>query len=419
VRVLLISDWTRGVGGAERYLTTLRDGLRAAGDEVRLLTSTAGSAGNGSAEYRAYGTEQVAAQTVLQIANPFAIVAVRSALRDFQPDVVLLNMIEYHLSPAILPQLSSVPAVLSITDYKCICPVGSKLLPNERLCEEPAGLVCWRSGCVGLPHWLRDQLRYALLRSGRRHINRVLACSRWVQRELARNGIEAEALTLPVMQPGAHFQRMPATEPLFVYCGRLDRNKGVELLLRAFARLRQHVPAARLRVVGTGSRLPLLKRLAGELSLGDAVTFRGWVAPDEVEQELADAWALVVPSLWAEPLGLVALEAIVRSVPVIASASGGLGEVVEHGVSGLLFQNGAEAELVSHLTAVAQRQAFPSLTLAHDVLALARETHGIRPHIKRMQQIFQDVVGSTQITEPISRSPADATRSAPLPPPRG
>jgi hypothetical protein len=57
VRVLLITDWLPGVGGAERYITAVRDGLRAAGDEVRLLTSSAGTAGDGSADYRAFGSE--------------------------------------------------------------------------------------------------------------------------------------------------------------------------------------------------------------------------------------------------------------------------------------------------------------------------------------------------------------------------
>jgi glycosyltransferase involved in cell wall biosynthesis len=413
MRVLLISDWMRGAGGAERYISTLRAGLQAAGDEVRLLTSTAGSAGNGSADYRAYGTERVAAQTVLQIANPFAVAAVRSALRGFQPDVVFLNMFEYHLSPAILHQFRRFPAVLSITDYKCICPIGSKLLPDGRLCEEPAGLVCWRLGCVSLSHWLRDQPRYALFRSGRRRIDRVLACSRWVQHELARNGIEAEFLTLPVPPPGPRFHRAPASEPLFIYCGRLDRNKGLELLLRAFAHLRLVAPTARLRVVGTGPHQRLLERSVDALGLGNAVSFRGWVAPDQVEAELTDGWALVVPSLWAEPLGLVALEAIVRGIPVIASASGGLGEVVDHGISGLLFQNGVEEELVRHLVAVARKQAFPSHVLPHVVVARVREVHSIGRHVDRMQQVFQEVLRSAAATGKISRSPVGATRSAP------
>jgi glycosyltransferase involved in cell wall biosynthesis len=373
-------------------MTSVRDGLRAAGDEVRLMTSNAGSAADGTADYQAYGTEGVAAQTVLQVANPFAVFTLRSAVRDFRPDAVLVNMFEYFLSPAILGQLRDLPSVLSVTDYKGICPVGSKLLPGGSLCQVRAGVVCWRSGCVSLPHWLRDQPRYALIRAGRRHFARVLACSRWVQRELALNHVESDHLTLPVAEPGPGFRRAPASEPLFVYTGRLDVNKGLVLLLRAFARLRVAVPSARLRIVGTGSQGPLLEQLVVTLGLNGAVDFRGWVAPADVEQELSDAWAAVVPSLWAEPLGLVAAEAIVRGVPVIASASGGLGEIVEHGISGLLFPNGDEEELVRHLSAIALGDAFPNHTLADAVVERAREFHSLMRHVEQLRRIFEELL---------------------------
>ena len=112
MRALLITDWMASSGGAESYITWVRDGLRAAGDEVRLLTSSAGTAGDGSAEYRAYGTDLLVAQAFLQIVNPFAVAEVRRALREFRPDVAFVNMFEHHLSPAILGQLRGVPTGL-------------------------------------------------------------------------------------------------------------------------------------------------------------------------------------------------------------------------------------------------------------------------------------------------------------------
>jgi hypothetical protein len=121
----------------------------------------------------------------------------------------------------------------------------------------------------------------------------------------------------------------------------------------------------------------MLEDLTAALLLKEAVTFRGWVAPTEVERELEDAWALVAPSLWAEPLGLVAIEAIVRGVPVVASASGGLGETVQDGVSGLLFPNGDEAALAERLDAVARGRAFPDHQLPAALVRQVRETHGV------------------------------------------
>ncbi len=410
MRALLITDWLAGTGGADHYMAGLRDGLRAAGEEVRLLTSTVGSAADGSADYRAYGTDRAAAKVVLQIANPFAALTVRAALRDFRPDVVLVNMFEHQLSPAILGQLRHVPAILTVTDYKPICPTGTKLLPTGGLCREQAGLVCWRGGCLSLPHWMRDQPRYALIRRGRRQFDRVLACSRWLQRELALGGIEAELLSLPIAAPGPRYRRAPAPEPLFVYCGRLDATKGIDLLLRAFAELRAHAPAARLRIVGRGAEDAALKALAAALGVEAAVTFRGWVTPGEVEHEIADAWAVVVPSRWAEPLGLIALEAIVRGVPVIASESGGLGEIVEHGHSGLLFPNGEGAALSLRLRDIASGVAFPSHTLPEAIVARTREEHGLPRHLDRIRGIFRDVAARAAPAARVSGDSGLATR---------
>ena len=142
MRVLLMLDWNRGRGGAEAHALHLRDGLRAAGDDVRLLVSSVGSAGDGQADYIAYGTESRAAQTLLQIANPHAIATVRRAVADFRPDVVWVNMFALQLSPAAIFALGSVPKVLFVSDYKIICPLSHKLLPDDTRCTLPAGRNC-------------------------------------------------------------------------------------------------------------------------------------------------------------------------------------------------------------------------------------------------------------------------------------
>ena len=87
MRILMMLDWNPSQGGTERYAVLMRDGLRQAGDEVRLLTSGAGSAADGSAEYVAFGSSRPAAQAVLQVANPFAAATVRRAVRQFHPDL--------------------------------------------------------------------------------------------------------------------------------------------------------------------------------------------------------------------------------------------------------------------------------------------------------------------------------------------
>jgi glycosyltransferase involved in cell wall biosynthesis len=220
----------------------------------------------------------------------------------------------------------------------------------------------------------------------------VLACSQSVERELAVKGIGSQVLHLPVRSPDPGYRRLPAPEPLFTYCGRLSKEKGLPLLLGAFAELRRSVPTARLRLVGAGPEGPGLERLVGELGLREAVSFRGWVAPERVGHELADSWALVAPSLHAEPLGLVAIEAMVHGVPVIASATGGFAETVCDRVSGLLFANGDQPALVRALEAIAQRQAFPDQRVGDEVVRRTSEAHGLERHVLRLRQIHSEVV---------------------------
>jgi glycosyltransferase involved in cell wall biosynthesis len=102
----------------------------------------------------------------------------------------------------------------------------------------------------------------------------------------------------------------------------------------------------------------------------------------------------MAPSLHAEPLGLVALEALVGGVPVIASAAGGFGETVQDGVSGLLFPNGDEAALVRRLEAVALRRMFPSRRIPDEVVRRVSEAHDLKRHVGRLRQIYAELVAA-------------------------
>jgi glycosyltransferase involved in cell wall biosynthesis len=97
------------------------------------------------------------------------------------------------------------------------------------------------------------------------------------------------------------------------------------------------VPHLRLDIAGRGPLEPALRALAKELELEDAVRFLGYVAP--IQRAIEDAAIVVVPSL-GEGFGMVALEAMERSRPVIAAEIGGLGELVDDGVTGLLVPAG-------------------------------------------------------------------------------
>jgi glycosyltransferase involved in cell wall biosynthesis len=123
-------------------------------------------------------------------------------------------------------------------------------------------------------------------------------------------------------------RRAPA--PLFAYLGRLKRYKGVDLVLRAFARVAH--PDARLEVAGAGDHRPALERLAGELALGERVRFLGRISEAEKLDLLRRAWALAFASP-KEGWGITNLEAAACGTPVVASDSPGIRESVRPGTS--------------------------------------------------------------------------------------
>jgi glycosyltransferase involved in cell wall biosynthesis len=139
-------------------------------------------------------------------------------------------------------------------------------------------------------------------------------------------------------------------EPRLVCVGRLIPIKGHLVLLRALAQARTRVPGVTLHVAGRGPLEPALKAYARELGLDDAVRFLGFVSP--VERAFEDAAIVVVPSL-GEGFGMVALEAMERGRPVIASAVGGLPEIVADGETGLVVPSGDAEALAEAMVSLA------------------------------------------------------------------
>ena len=389
MRVLVVTDWPALPAGTERYVETLVGSLRRQGDTVRLLTSSAGDAAEGEADYVAYGTDQRAAQAVLQLVNPSAVLTLRRALREFRPAAVHLNMFLPHLSPAILAELRDVRTVLMIHDLKAVCPNGAKMRRDGTQCRSRAGFVCWRGGCLSTARYLRDRPRYGMFRSGLRYVECVRTISLAMQRELAQVGIDAELLTLPVPPPADGFAHRPASVPTFVYGGRLAPVKGVDVLLRAWARLRADRPEARLRIHGNGPDREATERLIDDLGVRDSVLVDPRMVAGWADSGLGDAWAVVAPSIFREPLGLVAIESVVRGVPVIASDTGGLAETVEHGRSGLLVPPGDEEALAAAMADVCAGRGLAHRSVPAGIVEAARRRHDPDAHARAMHRLLE------------------------------
>lgn len=135
-----------------------------------------------------------------------------------------------------------------------------------------------------------------------------------------------------------------------LFLGRLEQSKGIFDLLEALARVRQHHPQARLLVGGEGDA-DAVRRRAAELKVDDAVELLGWLAGEPKERALVQATLFVLPS-YIENSPMSLLEAMAVGLPVVATRVGGVPEVVENGVSGLLVAPGDVTALTAALLAL-------------------------------------------------------------------
>lgn len=186
-----------------------------------------------------------------------------------------------------------------------------------------------------------------------------------------------------------------ATEPFrLLFVGRLVERKGVTHLLDALAALRAR-RAVELDVVGDGPLRAELATRARELGLGDVVRFPGFLPERELADLFARADAFVLPAVEdakgdVEGLGVVLIEALVHGVPVVASESGGIVDIVQHERTGLLVPPGDARALAAAIERLASDPALRQ-RLARDGLRHAGATFSWDGIIDRLVELYRSL----------------------------
>jgi glycosyltransferase involved in cell wall biosynthesis len=122
------------------------------------------------------------------------------------------------------------------------------------------------------------------------------------------------------------------------YLGRVEPYKHVDVMLRAMAQLSERFPEAEILVIGRGSALPALERLARDLGLAERTRFTGFVSSEERDQLLSETRVCVCPSE-KEGWGLTVIEANAVGTPVVATRADGLSDSVRHEETGYLVED--------------------------------------------------------------------------------
>lgn len=372
IRLLLVESG-RAVGGTERVVWELATRLPAARFDVHVWLSP----DPGVDEFAdALAHAGIAVDRVAEVDRRFDVkgmLATWSRLRRLRPDLLHVH----HVWPAADRYLALIARAARV--------------PHLVVTEHIVG----RSHSSGQRMLKRDELSRA---------EAVTAVTGAIAETLARDyGIEPGRVRIvpngadpPEVEREAEVARrwrerfLPTPlKPLWVVAGRLEEQKGHDVLFDALARLVAKGVDFTLAVAGEGSRRSWLEQQALSRGLAPRVQFVGQL--DDVAGLLAAADAVLLPSRW-EGLPLVLLEAMARGRPIVASAVGGVPDAIEDGVHGTLVPPG-DAEALAAALEQLHRSADRAWRHGRAAAQRVRERYTWRAVVDEFEAVYDDVLG--------------------------
>ncbi len=331
------------VGGLASHVYDLTLAMAQQGDDIHVITR--GNAG--TPEY-----ENVHGVHVYRV-NPF-----RVSSADFITWVMQLNLAMLERALPLLQELGEVDIVHA---HDWLVTYAAKVLKHT-----------YKLPLLSTIHATEWGRHNGLHNNMQRHISdiewwltyeswRVICCSYYMQGQLKHifqlpedklrvipNGVDPETFRYDPQSPVKRLQYAAPMEKIVYYMGRLVPEKGVQVLIDAIPKILQYQPNTKFVIAGTGPFEGELKQKADQRGVAHRIYFTGYV-DDKTRNSLYHfADVAVFPSLY-EPFGIVALEAMAAKTPVVVSDNGGLGEIVEHGVTGMKAYTGNANSLADNI----------------------------------------------------------------------
>ncbi len=318
----------------------------------------------------------------------------RSLIEEFQPDVAHLHNVYHQISPSIIATLKRhrVPVVMTLHDYKLICPNYSMYV-RGRIWEGGA-LRCALDRCVQDSYSKSlvcavESMFHQLIGIYDR-VDAYIAPSQFLKEKFREHGFQKKIthIAQPLFKEDL-LESVPfdVSAPI-LFAGRLSIEKGVETIIRAMALC----PGEKLEIAGSGPEERALKELVRSLGVQERVSFLGHLLGKDLRPRIQKAKAVIITSVWFENMPYALLEALGAGKVVIASRIGGMTERIVDGENGFLFTAGDVEDLAHTIEKISPKN-------VEDIQYKARQSvQDISPeeYYKKVLSVYQKVVGKNK-----------------------
>ncbi len=392
MRILLLSDYVAEFGGAEEVVLKTRKLLEKKGHEVRII---------GSDKRRilsSFFSRWLSAKYYRQT---------RRLIKSFKPDIVHCHNFTRNISPS--PLLAAkrleVPTVLTVHDFYLYCPKTCGIFSDGKVCERGYNMLCPFYQCkthkVGyqyVPYYLLKWLKAGMHRYIiRKNVDYFICPTEALKRLITRSlGVEdSRVIHLPnfIETKNKRIAFDKTNEKLFLFVGRLSREKGVDVGIRAMDYLikKEGLRNIKLKIIGDGPEMENLVRQVTKLGLDKNIKFIGQVENKGLGRYYQESCAVLLPSVYLENAPLVALEAMLSGKPIIASDIGGLPELVEHNKTGYLFEMSNYVEMGEYMKRLYDNREL-SAKLGKAGFEKCRREFNAQSHYKRLMEIYDGLI---------------------------
>lgn len=369
MKVLLVSNFYYNRGGDCTYLFLLKRLLERKGHKVIVFAMHHPL--NFESEYFKYFVsyinyrEEIKNKNILSgfkvlnrtIYSQEAKEKIEELIRNEKPDIAHINNIHHHITPSIFYPLKKhrIPIVWTLHDYTVICP-NTSFLAHGRICER-----CKRRKYFWplLARCKKNSFSASLIAAIEATIHRIMrvydlvdvfiAPSNFLRNKFIEYGFKKEKIIcLNHFIETVTENKEETGENCYLYVGRLSEEKGIRTLIDAVIKVSSDtdkVSKSKLRIIGSGPIETEIHSYVKNKDRNNIIEFLGHKEHNEVVRFMRNCQFVIVPSEWYEVYSFVILEAFVCGKPVIGSRIGGIPELVNNGVRGLIFEPGNQYDL--------------------------------------------------------------------------